>query len=162
MLVSQLLLISLRSQALGTGALTWTKLWDLEPLRAPSWYSHRRRTPLTQWTEAGKAYLTELKSDPRRELPAPRAVIHFVVCGQVNSSDYICFPDIPATSLLRHAYIMRRQAVHHIPQPEKTPLPRGGMDPEERAKLFSVYLRPWTLSDVFASAHVPHLKNLNV
>jgi len=57
---------------------------------------------------------------------------------------------------------MRRQAVHHIPQPEKSPLPRGGMDPEERAKLFSVYLRPWTLSDVFASAHVPHLKNLNV
>jgi len=106
--------------------------------------------------------LTELKSDPRRELPAPKAVIHFIVSGQISSADYICFPDIPATSLLRHAYIMRRQAVHHVPQPEKTPLPRGGMDPEEGAKLFSIYLRPWTLIDDCASAHVPHLRNLNV
>ncbi len=36
------------------------------------------------------------------------------------------------------------------------------MAPEEKARLCSVYMRPWTLINDFATAAVPHLRNLNV
>ena len=36
------------------------------------------------------------------------------------------------------------------------------MDPEQRARILSVYLRPWVLHVADAPTHVPHLANLDV
>ena len=76
--------------------------------------------------------------------------------------DVVAFPDCAATNPLRHYFILRRRPRPVVPCPEHTPLPKRGETTEERAKKFSVYLRPWTLLPECASAVVPHLRDLNL
>ena len=47
-----------------------------------------------------------------------------------------------------------------VPCPEKAPPPNRQISKEARAKLFSVYLRPWTLAPPMATADVPFLGDL--
>ena len=51
-----------------------------------------------------------------------------------------------------------------IPAPSNTPLPDKTRCPEQKAKLFSVYLRPWVLDPAKACAqgHVPHIRDLDL
>ena len=44
-----------------------------------------------------------------------------------------------------------------VPQPESTPMPDHVADKEERAKLYSLYMRPWVLDPSAATEHKPHI-----
>ena len=57
---------------------------------------------------------------------------------------------------------MVRLGCPQVPQPSHTPLPRKSMSCEDKARIFSVYLRPWTLLRNHATPHVPHLQDLDV
>ena len=48
-----------------------------------------------------------------------------------------------------------------VPCPENTPLPNRRLGKDTRAKLLSIYLRPWTLSSKMATTHVPYLLELS-
>ncbi len=72
------------------------------------------------------------------------------------------FPDTVQTAKFHHQWILKPRDRPVDPCPQGTPLPKKGMAPEENARLCSVYMRPWTLIDEFATAAVPHLRNLNV
>ena len=53
------------------------------------------------------------------------------------------------------------QARPFVPQPAGTPMPDKHHTSEERARLLSIYLRPWVLWRDDVSTHVPHLTELN-
>ena len=58
---------------------------------------------------------------------------------------------------------MVRQIRPSVPSAEGTMLPHGRMSKDMRGKLYSIYLRPWTLCDThILQQHVPHLRDLDV
>ena len=48
-----------------------------------------------------------------------------------------------------------------VPAPNNTPMPGKEATQEGKARLYSVYLRPWVLDHSIATDEVPHLINLN-
>jgi len=48
-----------------------------------------------------------------------------------------------------------------VPCAENTPLPNRKQSKQQRAKMLSVYLRPWTLIDEEAIINKPHIANLD-
>ena len=51
----------------------------------------------------------------------------------------------------------------HVPVFSSSKMPRAGMKEEEKAKLCSLYWRPWTLCDDFSQVpHVPHLLQMRL
>ena len=62
----------------------------------------------------------------------------------------------------RSNWILLRRIHPVVPCPENTPLPGKKMKLEDRSKIFSVYLRPWTLVPDEADMHVPLLTDLKM
>ena len=62
----------------------------------------------------------------------------------------------------RSSWILIRRSKPVVPCPEQTPLPSRKMSKELRSKLFSIYLRPWTLVPAEATAEVPYILDLNL
>ena len=81
--------------------------------------------------------------------------------GLCDHHDFIVLPDIPAMQQMRHEWVLRRANRPYVPQPDSTPMPDNAASLEEKAKLFSVYLRPWVLDKEIASSVVPHITDLN-
>ena len=61
----------------------------------------------------------------------------------------------------RSSWILLRRIHPVVPCPENSPLPSKKMTLEDRSKIFSVYLRPWTLVPEESTCEVPFLVNLN-
>eukprot|EP00973_Karenia_brevis_P025302 3490483-Karenia_brevis.AAC.1 len=59
-----------------------------------------------------------------------------------------------------HSWILIRRQRPVVPCPERCPLPHRRMSANVRAKLLSIYLRPWTLSRKLSTAQVPFLPEL--
>ena len=131
-------------------------------MRNPDWYTQRGRTPWTQWTESGLDYKMRLAEDRENTLPAAKPRVHFRVIESTKDSPYVAYPDAPETQEARHRWVLLRQSIPKVPQPSRTPLLRKTMDAEERGRILSVYLRPWTLLRHQATVHVPFLSDLNV
>ena len=49
-----------------------------------------------------------------------------------------------------------------MPEPSRTPMLRETMDANERGRILSIYLRPWTLLRCQVAVHVPFLADLDV
>jgi len=119
---------------------------------------------LTRWTDEGLAFYEAHKADdPPAELTPG---LHWKVIEpeeQVWRRDYITYPSVPGTALdtFRHEWVMMRQARPFVPQPSGAPMPDKRHTAEERARILSVYLRPWVLCRCDVSTHVPHLTELN-
>ena len=62
----------------------------------------------------------------------------------------------------RHSWILVQRTRPVVPCPENTPLPSRKHTKEQRAKILSVYLRPWTLVHQESSVDVPHLVDLDL
>ena len=90
--------------------------------------------------------------------------IHYVLNEEwCQAQSNVCiFPDLPQTARYRHQWIMLKRERPVVPCPERTPLPKKAMTLDEKARLCSVYLRPWTLLYQHESTAVPHLRNLDV
>ena len=89
---------------------------------------------------------------------------HYRVREAINDHpDIVVFPAVPPLQgHFRNAWIMTRSKTPLIPAPSSTPLPDPSQSPEERARLYSIYLRPWTIYRRFASRSVPLLTDLDI
>ena len=74
----------------------------------------------------------------------------------------LCFPPHEGEMQLDKHWYMQRRIPPIVPAPTDTPMPDKQCDAEERDKLFSLYLRPWTLSHEKPCGEVPHIINLDV
>ena len=132
------------------------KLW---PPEHPS----NKENTFTEWTVEGEAYYEAHKADdPPAELTPG---LHWRVIEPERNTcrqDYITYPSYGSfLETFRHEWIMVLQARPFVPQPSGAPMPEKRHTAEERARLLSVYLRPWTLLKCDVSSHVPHLTELN-
>lgn len=83
--------------------------------------------------------------------------------GNLRERDQFAFPDLPGLDSLRNVWFLQRRFCPVVPAPMGTKLPRGNRDDvEEAARLYCLYMRPWTLLPEYASDHVCLLENLNV
>ena len=71
------------------------------------------------------------------------------------------FPEIPGDMQLRDKWYMVKRKRFPVPSPHCTILPHRQKIAEARAKVLSVYLRPWTLDAEEATEQVPLLTDLN-
>ena len=62
----------------------------------------------------------------------------------------------------RHSWILVERSRPVVPCAENTPLPNRKQSKHQRAKIFSVYLRAWTLVPEENSADVPYITDLDV
>ena len=75
------------------------------------------------------------------------------VCHRENSAAYVKFQSL---------WCLQKRLHPMVPCPENTPLPNRRMAKESRAKILSVYLRPWTLAKALATDDVPYITDLAV
>ena len=119
--------------------------------------------PLTEWTDEGLAFYEAHKADEDPVELTPG--LHWkVVEPSIYSHrrDYITYPSEGTTlEHFRHKWVMQLQQRPFVPQPSGTPMPEKRHTVEERARLLSVYLRPWVLLRCHVSTHVPYLTDLN-
>ena len=116
------------------------KLWPPE-------HPANKEATLTQWTDEGLTYYEAHKADdPPAELTPG---LHWTVIepeDNVRRKDYITYPSYGSLfESFRHEWVMVFQSRPFVPQPSGAPLPDKRHTVEERARLLSVYLRPWTL-----------------
>ena len=126
------------------------KLWPPEHLA-------NKEANLTEWTEEGFAYFEAHKSDdPPAELTPG---LHWRViepAKNLHRQDYITYPAYGTFfEFFRHEWVMVLQARPFVPQPSGAPMPDKRHSVEERARLLSVYLRPWTLLRCDVLAQLP-------
>ena len=75
-------------------------------------------------------------------------------------------PEVPQ---LREHYVLLRRTRPVVPAPSCMPMPQcvprypesPGRQYEEQCRLYSVYMRPWTLLRSLATVHVPFIAHLN-
>ena len=67
-----------------------------------------------------------------------------------------------AYDVFRQSWIIVLRDRPVVPCPEQTPIPCRGWSKERRAKVFSIYLRPWTLVPDEASVDVPYILDLDL
>ena len=76
------------------------------------------------------------------------------------------FPQRPKAGVLyerfRNTWFLKRRHKPLVPCPENTPLPNSKMESEKRSKIFSLYLRAWTLVEDESSVEVPFIKDLTL
>ena len=70
--------------------------------------------------------------------------------------------NIPGPSNLHQRWYLRRRRRPMVPAPSSTPLPENEKDDEGKARLYLVYMRPWTLVPEWSSPQVPLLQDLDV
>jgi len=79
-----------------------------------------------------------------------------------ESRDVVFFPEVNGDTFLRKTWYMRRLRRPMVPAPSRSPMPDKQPDADGKAKVFSVYLRPWVLDRRMASKEVPHIADLDV
>lgn len=62
----------------------------------------------------------------------------------------------------RHSWILIKRNRPVVPCPENTPMPNRKQSKHLRAKLFSIYLRPWTLWPEECDCDVPYITDLDL
>ena len=71
------------------------------------------------------------------------------------------YPNIPGCVQLRRRWYMARRERPMVPAPSNTPMPDKQENAEAKSRLYSVYLRPWTLDKAIATSEVPHITDLD-
>ena len=86
--------------------------------------------------------------------------------AKFKHDDIYVFPQRPAAGLLyerfRNTWFLIRRLKPLVPCPENTPLPNSKMDSEDRSKIFSLYLRAWTMFEEDSSVEVPFITDLTL
>ena len=119
--------------------------WECVRLPRPS----GRDNALSIWLEGPRP------DDPNDEIrsygPNPRA----------ETTHVLFYPELFGDMQLRNKWYMRRRPVLQVPAPSSTPMPDKANDSEGKARLFSIYLRPWTLDQRCCSDEVPLIVDLD-
>ena len=145
------------------------KWWELKKLQPPTTSEGSAERGLSEWVPShgqsvaqsgqGVAQSGADKSAPawkfgkdyrwREPLP-PRMADKIVRLPAKNASQAAA------------AHYLQRRQEPVVPFPTMCPLPKSDMLPDAQARLFNVYLRPWTLDVEDASTHVPHIDSLDL
>ena len=125
-------------------------LWEVRRLPAPSSRKGTRHSDapcLSEWLPGEKEYGLN-----------PEAVAYFA-----DKPHILFYPVIDGNRFLRDNWYMARRMRPQVPAPSGTPMPDRYRSGEQRGKLYSLYLRPWVLHPLWASAgRVPYLCDLNI
>ena len=141
----------------------WEFVQWMKPVRleAPS-----RDNQLTTWTVVGRRKLAEGTDDSAME-PGTDYVLKETFAR--SCPNVYPFPkaaklfsgELPPTyERFRQTWILRRRNTPVVPSPEICPMPSRRTSKESRSKIYSVYLRPWTLFRNAATRTVPFLGDL--
>jgi hypothetical protein len=149
-------------------------MFYLSPWEFVQWFKPQRLRPpsafydWSQWTVEGKAKIEENPGRKVRLEPFNDFVLNEDKLATVlyvftfPKAKEIFVTKAPAKyERFRHTWLLIRRLRPVIPCAEQTPLPSKRMSKFTRAKIFSVYLRPWTLSTRYAGIDVPHLVDLH-
>ena len=120
-------------------------LWEVVPLPKPS----GKPGSLTVWTTRASANTGEREYDVN---PA----------AEKADEDSVFYPILPGDVQLRKKWYMRRRRRPMVPAPANTPMPDKAGHAEGKARLLSLYMRPWVLERVWATAVVPHIADLDL
>jgi hypothetical protein len=77
-----------------------------------------------------------------------------------EGSDWLAFPDTPATAAYRHEWVLQRHIRPKDPLFFGAPLPRKGDGEERTALLVMAYYHPYTAVAEFGTEHIPVLAQL--
>ena len=118
--------------------------WKCVRLPAPSEGSTCDGIPLSAWKEVSTG---PLDCVPNRDAESTRLLF---------------FPRIPGEMQLRSKWCMQKHIRPMVPAPSNTPLPDKAPDADGKGKLYSIYLRPWTLDRSAATDEVPYITDLDL
>ena len=124
--------------------------WEVVPLPRPTEPTSDNPVPMSRPKKKDPSDY-ELNPEARQAVPSIQDRVIF-------------FEEVKGNAQLRDRWYMRRRLRPMIPAPSSTPMPDKARCRERKAKLFSVYLRPWVLDPEKACPHdhVPHLADLNL
>ena len=111
-----------------------------------------------------KLALTEWIGDPPdADDVVPEPGVHYRVNENAlaSNTNYVIYPETETLATFRHCWIMERSKRPRVPSPTNTPMPDREPHEEDRARLFSIFLRPWVLERADASVSVPHITDLD-
>jgi len=128
--------------------LEFIMLWEFVPLPSPG----SKQTPKTEWTDEGKKLTPEVKK--KQAIPGKH---YRLASGNKASASYIFYDDLPFLSRLRNGFYLRKRKIVHAPVCSNTPMPHPHISANQRGRLLSVYLRPWSLRRDKATLHVPFI-----
>jgi len=139
----------------------WTH-WDPVRLQAPCFY---KEYPLTRWTEMGAQLFRERKAG-EDVVFRPGLDFHPVSEPPNDGHSYVVLPRIAGPhaermECFRAEWILRRASRPCVVAPTSTPLPSNSQSKEQRARICSVYWRPWVFHEAWASREVPRITELN-
>ena len=144
----------------------WEFLMWWEPFRLHP-PCHSEQYQWTKWIGSGESFYKEHLADD--DPPELQPGEHFAVNEEYISSlppvtreRMLLFPNLPVLHRFRHEWMLRKRCRPVVPCPEASPLPHKSHSQNERARICSIYLRPWVLIPELSSAHVPSLRNLDV
>jgi hypothetical protein len=72
----------------------------------------------------------------------------------MENKELLFFPQIPGEVQLRRLWYMKRRRRPMVPAPSNTPMPDKQKNADKKARLFSIYLRPWCLDPSCATDEV--------
>jgi hypothetical protein len=175
--------VLLPKQAVGKGVLDVVSLYGfrsmhpdlfyLSPWEFVQWILPQRTKPphadyqLTVWTPAGKK-----KCAAKEDRNTMVAGIDYVLNDKCIEKlpNIFSFPaetslfggSVPTSyTTFRQTWLLQRRQRPMVPAPEHCPMPSRRKSKDMRSKIFSVYLRPWTLFRRGATPDVPFLGNLH-
>ena len=129
------------------------------------WYPHRLKKPTQNYTLTIWNDDWDPKSQERPVAGRDFFLNEKFMCGQphwISFPERDCFKDNREYQSLRHSWILIERSYPMVPCAENTPLPNRKQSKQQRAKLFSVYLRPWTLLASEATWSKPYIADLDI
>ena len=136
--------------------------WEPVRLQAPCFY---RENPLTKWTKVGVQAFKESAGGDETDF---RPGVDFELVPNLPNDGHsyvtfplVCGPHAERMTSFRAEWVLRRSARPLVVAPTSTPLPSKNQSKEQRARICSVYWRPWVLHRAWASKEVPHITQLN-
>ena len=130
-------------------------LWGFLPLPRPKASIESDPVPLTRWKTHPKT-----KEETAEYKPNPAAAYG----GEDAEASVLFYDTIPGEVQLKDRWYMRRRLRPMVPAPSSTPMPDKAKSIVEKARLFSLYLRPWVLDAALAyeHGHVPRISDLDI
>eukprot|EP00973_Karenia_brevis_P062446 8683851-Karenia_brevis.AAC.1 len=68
---------------------------------------------------------------------------------------------MPGDLQLRNLWCMKKRNKPMVPAPHNSPMPDSQNSREAASRLYSIYMRPWTLDRLCATTDVPNIPMLN-
>ena len=115
----------------------------------------RAESQYAQWTEQGLAYHKECRTS--HLTPHYKPGLHYLA---IPACKRILMPDLPQLCSLRHCWCWEPRNRPAVPVWSYAKMPSSRWSPAENARMFCVFMRPWTLQPEEATVDNPLLWNL--